>query len=480
MDTVHISPYAGSWYPGRPAELERLLAELWRRSLERTGAWALRDPLAFVVPHAGLVYSGAVAAAAYRMIAAGRPARIVLLGFSHRGGPDGVAIPRAGRIATPAGEVPVDGETAAALAGSPPFEWVPEHTVCDHSVEIQMPLLARAAPGVPVLPLYVGKLDAASREAAARGLAALAGPGTIFLASSDFTHYGREFRYQPFPPGERLRERLRELDFAAMEAAGSLDPGIFLDHLSATGATVCGHAPVALLAATLRLLGDDIYQESLDYQTSAEITGDTQHSVSYAALGYFRARSFELEREDRERLLDSAEATLRGLFETGERVPRPPAPVTPALARRAGAFVGLHEGAHLRGCIGHRCGRLPLAEAIPELTLSAALDDTRFAPLTAALPRLGVEISVLTPLRRIAGPSCFEPGRHGLYLERGPCRALLLPQVARHRGWSREEFLAALARKAGIEARGWPGPAVRIYAFEAQVFSRQARLTASA
>lgn len=481
MQPVHLSPYAGTWYPEDAAELERLLDDLFERSRERTGACALADPVAFVVPHAGLVYSGVVAAGAYRMVARNPPSRIVLLGFAHRGGPRAVAIPDVHRIATPVGEVAVDRAAASALAANRPFQMVPERRVCDHSVEIQLPLLIKAAPGVPVLPLYVGPLDAAARGEAAQALAGLAQPGTLLLASTDLTHYGRSFRYQPFLPGGDFDERMRELDDGVMEAAGSLDPEIFLEHLAACRSTVCGSDPVALLLATLsRLPGGDIYQETVDYQTSAEITGDMEHSVSYGALGYFRARSFELEREDRELLLESARETLRRLLETGEREPVPPSGVTPALARQAGVFVSLHEGTRLAGCVGHRCGYRPLAEAVPELTLSAALDDPRFRPLRHARRPVGVEISVLTPLRRVRGPSEFVLGRHGLYLDCVGSRALLLPQVAQTREWTEEEFLNALARKAGLPPGAWSRPDARLHVFEAQVFAADSAVPATA
>ena len=425
------------------------------------------------MPHAGLEYSGTVAAAAYRALAQSRPARIVLLGFSHRGGPPGVSIPDVESIDTPIGSVVVDRQSASALASAPPFAIVPERELCDHSVEIQLPLLLRAAPGVPVLPLYAGRMDTAARDAAAQALASLAIPGTVFLASSDLTHYGSAFQFLPFPPDSRIHGRLRELDFGSLEAAGSLDSQLFLDHLAATGSTLCGYAPIALLLRTLALLeGEEIFEEVLDYQTSAAITGDVRHSVSYAAAGFYRARSFELCRKDLELLLESAHATLRRLFETGRRQPVPPRAVSPALARRTGAFVSLREGSDLRGCVGNRGpGAPPLAEAIPELTLCAALDDARFRPLRKTSLPVTIEISVLSPLKRLRDPHCFRLGHHGVYLACGPRRGLLLPQVARHREWTAEEFLEAVARKAGLPHDGWSRPEAQCSVFVAQACS---------
>ena len=125
----------------------------------------------------------------------------------------------------------IDGSALAGLASRPPFHTVHEANVCDHSVEIQLPLLLKAAPGVPLIPLYVGTMTADERRAAAGALAELAGPGDVFLASSDLTHYGLSFGYQPFPPDEDAPHRLKELDEGVIEAAGSVDASFFLDHL---------------------------------------------------------------------------------------------------------------------------------------------------------------------------------------------------------------------------------------------------------
>jgi AmmeMemoRadiSam system protein B/AmmeMemoRadiSam system protein A len=473
MDDVHVSPYAGSWYPEEPEELGRLVADLGRRSLARTGACTLSDPVAFVVPHAGLIYSGTVAAAAYRCLAEAKPHRVILLGFAHHGGPPAVAIPQVRRISTPIGAMEIDLATVEELAAAPGFRTVAERQVCDHSIEIQLPLLIGAAPGASLVPLYVGQLDAATRDRAAAALARLAVAGTVFLASSDLTHYGKAFGYEPFPVNSQVSLRLRELDFSVIDAAGSLDAPLFLEQLSRTRATVCGAESIALLLRTLSLIeGGGIYQETLDYQTSGEITGDLHQSVSYGALGYFRRRSFELGIGDRDLLLESARRTLARMLETGTREPVPPMTITPALERRTGVFVSLHEGGRLRGCVGHHAGSQALAEAVPELTLAAALDDPRFSPMYQAGGEVEIEISVLTPLRRLRDPRGFHLGTHGVYLSCGAYRSLLLPQVARDQAWTAESFLAALARKAGLPADGWSRPDAVLHVFEAQVFSR--------
>ena len=470
MISSHTTPFAGSWYPGRRAELEALLDGLFSASLQRTGSSLLPHPLAFVVPHAGLVYSGTVSASAYRHMQAAQPKRVFILGFAHRGGLPGVAIPDIDAFGTPLGEVRVDRAVARELAASHEMSIVEESRVCDHSVEIQLPLLQRAVPDASVVPLYVGALSDARRSAVARVLAAQVQPGDVLLASSDLTHYGRNFGYEPFPADGAVAARLSRLDASAMEAAGSLDPALFLDTMHELDSTVCGQAPIALLLETLGLLGGrDVFQQTLDYQTSGEITGDFRHSVSYGALGYFPAESYWLDAGAQAALLASARATLHHLCATGERTPVPPDPAVAALARRAGIFVSLHQGGELFGCVGMRAADQPLAEAAPELTLSAALDDPRF-PARAKVPEgLDLEISVLTPMKRIRNWTAFQVGRDGASLEYQGRTQLLLPQVASH-GYTAARFLEALSRKGGLRHNAYRDAGARLSVFRAQVF----------
>lgn len=464
MIVSHHSPFCGSWYPGEAKELRRLLTTLEETSEERTGSGFLPSPLAFVVPHAGLVYSGTVAQAAFRYMHHSPPERVWLLGFSHAGAAAKVATTDVAAYATPLGEVRVDTQPL-------PFPRLQEARLCDHSVEIQLPLLRSQAPGTHIVPLYVGNLSAAERRQIAEQLAGLYRPGDVFVASSDFTHFGRSFGYLPFPVDRATPKRIAHLDQEVIDAAASVNAEYFLREIARTESTTCGREPIALLLETLSLLPEvEVFQASLDYQTSGDVTGDFSHSVSYAALGYFPAESFTLAEAEQRLLLQAAFDTLETLFRTGMRKPAPPPTIPAALERRVGAFVTLYQGGELRGCIGQVNPVDPLCRLIPELTLSAALDDPRFphSPLPPA--ETTVEISLLTPLKPVADHDQFVLHRHGACLEQNGCRSLLLPQVAHEYRLNREEFLRALARKAGLD---WErlGPSHRLSVFRASRFS---------
>ncbi len=176
----------------------------------------------------------------------------------------------------------------------------------------------------------------------------------------------------------------------------------------------------------------------------------------------------------RHRLLAVARQSLRHAVGTG------PAPSLqtddPDLSRPSGAFVTLKRGGELRGCIGHIEPVYPLLETVSEMARAAALHDPRFPRVTAAEePQLSLEISVMSPVVPVPDLGAIEVGRHGLVVERGGYRGLLLPQVPVEWGWDRETFLQHTCLKAGLEADAYERGA-RVLWFEAEVFGEAASL----
>ena len=151
---------------------------------------------------------------------------------------------------------------------------------------------------------------------------------------------------------------------------------------------------------------------------------------------------------------------------------------TGPLALQCGVFVSIHRGDDLRGCIGHLTVDSPIGRTIAHLGGAVADRDPRFPPVTPdELPRLHIEISLLTPERPIASIDEIDVGRHGLIVERGRARGLLLPQVAIEQAWDRETFLDHTCIKAGLPCDAWRAGA-RILVFEACVFSEHAMTAA--
>lgn len=170
------------------------------------------------------------------------------------------------------------------------------------------------------------------------------------------------------------------------------------------------------------------------------------------------------------KLLKLARATLEGYLSDGTTPPfQSP---NEALLERKGAFVSLHNRGELRGCIGQLFPDRELYKIVQHCVLSAALEDSRFIPVNEAeLADLDIEISVLTPFRRVADIGEIEVGKHGLYVVQGHFRGLLLPQVATQYRWDRVTFLEQTCRKAGLPESAYQDPRTIIHTFEAEVFS---------
>jgi len=141
------------------------------------------------------------------------------------------------------------------------------------------------------------------------------------------------------------------------------------------------------------------------------------------------------------------------------------------LKEKRGAFVSLHLNGNLRGCIGYIHPAQPLYKTVQEMAIAAALQDPRFDPVTRTeLDELDIEISVLTPMKRIEHIQDIEIGKHGLYIVCGPYHGLLLPQVATSYGWDKKTFLEHTCEKAGLPKHAWQEKDAEIYIFSADIF----------
>ncbi len=152
-----------------------------------------------------------------------------------------------------------------------------------------------------------------------------------------------------------------------------------------------------------------------------------------------------------------------------------PAPLSQTLSEPAAAFVTIRERGSLRGCIGLMRFETPLWQNVRDAAAAAALDDPRFLPVDESeLGSLELEVSVLDPPVDLPDPSGFVAGRHGVVVERGGHRALLLPQVATEMGWDETQMLDAVCRKANLPAEAWREPSTRLLVFESTCFDEAA------
>ena len=276
---IKSASLAGSWYPADPGELrleiERCLGD------ERGGDDTLR---AILVPHAGYRYSGPTAGSAFAKLDPGRWRRAVVVAPSHYRTFAGAAIFPGDGFETPLGVVSVDRDGTRRLAAASLFAADARPYAREHALEIELPFLQVVDPALTVVPVLVGSHDAGDELAMiGRGLANLDDDETLFVISSDFTHYGRSFGYLPFPPrdAEAVAAEIRRLDFGAIAAIGRGDAAAFADYVRSTGITVCGRGPIQAFLSFARGRFDS---DLSAYRTSLDVTGDFEHSVSYAAL----------------------------------------------------------------------------------------------------------------------------------------------------------------------------------------------------
>ncbi len=466
---THRVKAAGRWYPGNAAELSMLLDRAFEHARKRAGGTPRRKQLrALIVPHAGLEYSGVVTASAYRLV--NPPRNIILLAFSHRGGIDGIAAPSPDAYETPLGAIPVNRDVQEAL-GFPMLEGDP---VADHSLENQLPFLQRVAPEATLTPLYVGNLSGSALSSTAARLAARVRKGDLLIASSDFTHYGESYGYTPFPPDvPELRDKLYALAQTSFEQIGAIEVGAFDDHLTQTGDTICGRDPIRLLLATLAALDEDIYLNVADFFTSGDLLRDFSNSVGYGALAFYPAGAYHVPPDDQIRLLASARSELDRFLGggDGETTAVPAVRHTAELQQRTGVFVTVRKKSELRGCLGEIAPRKPLWDLVADRTLAAS-SDSRFEPLTPDDRPLSLEISLLTPLKRIRSWRNFRIG-YGTALSMNGKSGMLLPQLAAEFGWNEQQLLENLCLKAGLPPDAYKSPDARLYIYQAQVFREE-------
>jgi len=285
---IRRAAVAGTWYPGTAAALASAI-DRHVAAADRAGADVRGDLVALVAPHAGLMYSGPVAAHAYRLLRGRAFDVVVLVGPSHFVGFDGVSLYPSGGFATPFGVAPIDVACARAIAAATPV--VHEHAAAharEHSLEMQLPFLAHLAPGVPIVPLLMGRQTAATAAALGAALAvALRGRTALLVASTDLSHYHDAATAAALD--QVVVDCVARFDADGLQAALDLQP----EH-------ACGGGPTVAVMRAARAAGarDAVV---LDYADSGDVSGDKSSVVGYlaAAFGNF-TRATTVDTEDTE------------------------------------------------------------------------------------------------------------------------------------------------------------------------------------
>jgi hypothetical protein len=425
---------------------------------------------ALIVPHAGYYFSGNVAAAAYQSIPDSKEyKRIFLLGPSHHEWLDGVSVnTEFDYYATPLGNVKVDVETAQKLMEADSvFSYQPKAHDREHCLEVQLPFLQKRLKDVPpIIPIIISTNDFLKLKRIAETLKPYLTEENLFVVSSDFSHYPKY-------------EDACEVDDRTGKAVESGDVERFIAQLEENArsgvrnlaTSACGELAIATLMLMMQDGGYEV--KHLLYQNSGD-TDNHDHSrvVGYHAFTIIRKTSqeFALSDDEKRMLKDIALTSIKDSLD-GKRIAQPIFNSQfSILNSKCGAFVSLHKQGRLRGCIGHFGEDVPLYEIVAEMARAAAFEDPRFMPVTKnELDDIDIEISVLTPMRRIQSLDEFELHRNGIYIRKGYRSGTFLPQVADEVNWTKEEFVSHCAQdKAGIGWSGWKD--AELYVYEAIVF----------
>jgi AmmeMemoRadiSam system protein B/AmmeMemoRadiSam system protein A len=429
MSSVRPAAVAGMFYPADPrilaAEVDDLLGGVEQR------APRLAYPKALIVPHAGYVYSGGVAAHAYDELAAarGRVRRVVLLGPTHRVAVRGLAAPSVEAFATPLGAVRIDRAALQAVRDLPQVVASDAAHAREHSLEVQLPFLQKMLGDFALVPFAVGA--ASVQEVAAVIERLWGGPETLVVISTDLSHY------HPY-------QTARALDGATLEriAAFSTD----LDHEEACGATPLN----GFLSVARR---KNLSLRKLAACNSGDTAGGKDQVVGYSAFALDEAGAISRD-EVGKALLSIARGSIESRLAARSRT----IPAAPWLAQAGASFVTLTKDDALRGCIGSLEPRRTLGEDVAQNALGAAFHDPRFPAMTAAeWPQCRVEVSLLStpkPLRFADEADLLaqiRAGEDGLIVEADGKRATFLPQVWEDIG-DKRQFIDHLLKKAGLPA----------------------------
>ncbi|MEA3193509.1 MAG: hypothetical protein QOD26_1842 [Betaproteobacteria bacterium] len=415
------------FYPGNASSLAAEVDDLLG------GAEALAPrvgfPKAIIVPHAGYIYSGAVAAGAYDAVrpARGIVRRVVLLGPVHRVPVRGLAATSDEAFATPLGSIPIDREALRSLGDLPQVVTSDAAHALEHSLEVQLPFLQKTLGDFSLVPFAVGMANVAEVAQVIERL--WGGPETLIVISTDLSHY------HPY-------DEARSIDGATISRVSALATD--LDHDEACGATPLNGF---LSVARKKNLSIRLFAAC----NSGDTAGGRDRVVGYSSFGLYEGAEPSLDDAGRTLIAIARNAIESEFFE--EKALNLDAPW---LDQCAATFVTLTRDGQLRGCIGSLEAARPLRRDVAQNAVGAAFRDPRFPRMAAdEWPRCRVEVSLLSAPKRLEFAdeddllAQLEPGVDGVILELDGRRATFLPQV-----WEslpdKRAFLAELLKKAGL------------------------------
>ncbi|MDD5146644.1 MAG: AmmeMemoRadiSam system protein B [Candidatus Pacebacteria bacterium] len=460
--TMRPAAVAGQFYPDNSKALQQMVDSF----LNQATSVSTSVPQIIIVPHAGYVYSGQVAAFGFRALQNSGYKRIILIGRSHQEYFDKVAADGNDVWQTPLGDLTVDKDFIDKLISSDSVVQInSEVHEGEHSLEVMLPFLIQTlGREIKIVPLLFGNDSSTTSFVLAEKIAPFIDKETVVVISTDLSHYPKyeDANYldkqtiEAILTGESSKfiQKVRELEQLGKPNVATL---------------ACAEPAVVFGLALAKRLG--LKAQLLKYANCGDYFAETKNRVvGYTAIGFYpENEAGALSVQEQEMALQIARKTLADAFDQKNYEPESQAPI---FKEKRGVFVTLKKHEQLRGCIGNFNPPIGLAKNIQEMALSAAFNDPRFTPLEKSeLKDLEIEISVLSPMQKTTDPNIIKVGKHGVYVKKGLRSGVFLPQVAIEQGWDREEFLDNLCEgKAGLPRTCWQDGSCDLYIFTAQVF----------
>lgn len=474
-----VSDLEGKWYSPDAKELQ---AEL-NGYMNLADTPKISDEVIGVIsPHAGYRFSGPIAAYSYKVIQEKKPEKIILIAFSHKFYiPGKVSILNDDFYSTPLGKIEIDKAlTAKLISGNNGIEYIPKAFEEENSVELQIPFIQLASPSskLVVLVLCDQREENCNKLALALSETLKNEKSYIIVASTDLSHF---LEYSV------AREKdLKTIEIMKKLKAEDLYRACLKEDPS--NGLMCGNGAVYTLMKASEKLGGDKF-EILKYANSGDTFGDKKRVVGYLSAVIVKSGLSEkiavlsekgktmegsmFNESERKELLYIARETIEQYLKTGKRAIIKSQ--DDSLMRNMGAFVTLHKKGELRGCIGHMIAVGPIINTVQEMAIAAAVQDPRFLPVTLSeMKDIDIEISALSPMRKIQDYNEIELGKHGVMVKSGNRSGVYLPQLATETAWNKEEFMNSLCEhKAGISSNAWKNGTCEIYVFTAEVFGEK-------
>jgi AmmeMemoRadiSam system protein B/AmmeMemoRadiSam system protein A len=459
---------AGTFYPADKGELLKLIVE----DFNKAPIVLKQQPLAIIVPHAGYVFSGGVAAAGYKQIDRNAVFKhVFIIGSSHTTYFEGASAYSIGDFITPLGKVRVD-----TLAGwlVKKYRFISNDIqphVQEHSIEVQLPFLQYwLKKPFSIVPIIIGGESNRTCNQLASALEPFFNSDNLFIISTDFSHYPG---YSDSNISDSIMANAVLTNSAkAFLKAKLLDEAKNIPNLVTA---MCGWTSVLTLLDITEKHPEYSFRKILHKNSGDSEYGEKNKVVGYYAIGLVDKNpgntiTFNLTRNDKNTLLKIARRTIQE-YVKNHTVPEVDKKLlSSSLTIPTGAFVTLRENGQLRGCIGSFEPTEPLYRVVQSMAIAASTQDGRFDPVKSSeIDHLNIEISVLTPMKKIRSINEIELGKHGIYIKKGNQGGTFLPQVATETHWTKEEFLGHCAQdKAFIGWNGWKD--ADIYIYEALVF----------